>query len=140
MGGGMNMRALKFRAFKLRYWDSVANSMKACSSVTAEMLGGGAGIMEWSGLLDKNGVEIYEGDLIQLDEKFAQDTGASQTLCMVGFDQGTFRYGRSRMDPTVMNTNLWVATEMRACAVVGNVFQMPNWAGPPDVSKLTKPM
>lgn len=53
------MRTLKFRCF-----DNKSNKMiENCSHVQRE----GIEIMQFTGLLDRHGVEIYEGDIVQLE-------------------------------------------------------------------------
>jgi len=94
-------------------------------------------LLQFTGLYDKNGAEIYEGDVILIDEQWAKDTGSGRTRCVVAFQQGAFMYGRSDVDPYHMNTNLWSKAKgldsmgrevwRGYCIVIGNVFETPNW-------------
>jgi hypothetical protein len=143
---GKRAKGIIMRLIKFRYWDpemvipgilqtpptsvSTKGAMLPANRQTLPMLPPDVELMSWSGLCDKNGIDIYEADLIELDEEFARNTGAERTLCMVGFQDGMFMYGRNEEYPHDLNTVLWIACRLKACTVVGNVFQTPNWMLP----------
>jgi hypothetical protein len=49
------------REFKFRVWDEKRKDMKPCAFFGGHLPG--YIIMQWTGLKDKNGKEIYEGDI-----------------------------------------------------------------------------
>lgn len=68
---------------------------------------------EWTGLLDKNGKEIYENDIIKMDE---ESYGSPNSARVVTFSNGSF-----------IEDIAWPASEVRnLCEVIGNTFENPN--------------
>ncbi len=82
-------------------------------------------LQQYTGLKDKNGKEIYEGDILKLEENFAKITDADRNIVIVGYDMGGFMYGRSH-DPLHMNTYLWMGAELKSLEIIGNIYENPE--------------
>ena len=69
-------------------------------------------LMQYTGLKDKNGKEIYEGDVVKIPDR---------VLHIVGFRRGMFCWENLRPDiPIVENL------EEHECEVIGNVYENPG--------------
>lgn len=87
-------------------------------------------LMQFTGLKDKNGVEIYEGDIIRLDyehRKLISSTDAKieeelcRRDCVVGFKDGAFMFGRNRFKVNDFDSYLWLTSSY--CEVIGNIYE-----------------
>lgn len=66
-------------------------------------------LMQYTGLKDKNGVEIYEGDLILIGEK--------RRKVEVIFKDGSFGY---------LYNGVCVSFQYQSPEVIGNIYEMPK--------------
>ena len=94
------------------------------------------GIMQYTGLTDKNGKEIYEGDILELK---ALETGFTAlnwaAVVEFGNPNGEYNWGWQLKPIKGVGINpdilLWVETEMPnvSCNVIGNIYQNPELKG-----------
>ena len=121
------MKTLKFRFYdktdkRMKYFDSIWN-MPDPSYDSDD-------IQQFTGLLDKNGVEIYEGDILELK---AQGSGYAVlnwvAVVEFGNPNGEYNWGWQLKPIKGVGINpdilLWVETEMPnvSCEVTGNIYE-----------------
>lgn len=89
------------RVIKFRYWDEKLKNMKVYPDIYDSRLQ--PYIMQFTGLLDKKGKEIFEGDVILIQDTYTDkvDVGVGSVpvaqspdnhLCEVVFRQGAFKF------------------------------------------------
>lgn len=117
------MREIKFRA-----WDKSQNKMYQVRGINfdnedlwlkineTQIMGANlfeVELMQYTGLKDKNGIEIYEGDIVR---------------CYGGeFCQGVYEYDESiRIDSLTNPFTMLCLTESENLEVVGNIYKNPE--------------
>lgn len=73
-------------------------------------------LMQSTGLKDKNGVEIFEDDVVKLKYTIAND--------LEFFKVNQFRGGAWRIDNSRRGSGLWLRNE--DCEVIGNIHENPE--------------
>ena len=71
-------------------------------------------VMEFTGLLDKSGKEIYEGDVVKLSERYE--------LREVIFEEGTFGW-KSLVFPIITP---FCTVDLTDTEVIGNIYENPE--------------
>ncbi|XKH51343.1 YopX family protein [Chryseomicrobium palamuruense] len=112
------MREIKFRA-----WDEVHKQMLYIGLELDTHIGGPQeDLMQYTGLKDKNGVEIYEGDIVSM----FQGTQLSEVF----FSKGMFLVNRG-FRASVYHSELEIREEILfniidTCEVIGNIYENPE--------------
>lgn len=125
------MREIKFRAWnkKLRimvyenedntadYWDGVDISL--VEMVNTQLQDDGYEWLQFTGLRDKNGKEIYEGDVAEfVNAKNSDDYSRGEIF----FNNGCFWFDRLDADPLY-------SLKVNKMEVIGNIYENPELLG-----------
>jgi len=121
------MREIKFRA-----WDKENKRMTPSFSLTTfsyAVFGVvdhqlyNYNIMQFTGLLDKNGKEIYEFDLLQFDWFYIGDSKEKGGIGIVKYEDDGF--GLYRKDGDYIGT-IFDMIKNNGAIVIGNIFENPD--------------
>ena len=136
----MSQRILKFRA-----WDKEKKIIMDCCSCAGIEFGGrvislapfqeGKNItervilMQYTGLKDKNGKEIYEGDIVDLDMgQICQIQPAPSRYREIIFDVSCscFRWVDTNTKKELSGYSICVNNAKEFCEVIGNIYENPE--------------
>ena len=118
------MKDIKFRA-----WDSLANKMYNWSELLNQNLKNiftipeqcGYSLMQYTGLKAKNGIEIYEGDIVKF--RFKEDREEFPDLIGYIEYQSTFAAFRIMSNQGSFKIDI---TEIKFIEVIGNIYDNKN--------------
>jgi len=79
-------------------------------------------VQEFTGLHDKNGKEIYEGDIIHIPEDWEEYGWASGENYEIDFKDGRFRL-KPKYKPNATGYDLEFTNELE---VIGNIYENPD--------------
>lgn len=115
------MREIKFRA-----WDKAGEKIIPIEEVNNWRIGGSVQsqlfeLMQYTGLKDKNGVEIYEGDILKAGDGYTGLIGyRTESAQFVGFNIG------NEFTEEEFDTLYTVNGSFNSAEVIGNRFETPE--------------
>lgn len=120
------------REIKFRAWNGAYNYMAYQGTPDLETLQsfmhhyGDQHLMQFTGLKDKKGVEIYEGDIIS--DLVESDGELIQSKCQVYFDEmtGQFMLDCSAKQDLSFGTSLFQELEDFEYEIIGNIYDNPD--------------
>ena len=128
------MREIKFRAWDKKYnqmvsWDGISKNNIIGSLINNNNRSISNGVlMQFTGLLDKNGIEIYEGDIIEHHYSLTKVIyGRSHN------EMGELRESVGFHRVGINNNDLWCTTSMtyglNSYEVIGNIYEHQHLLG-----------
>lgn len=80
-------------------------------------------LMQFTGLHDKNGKDIYEGDVIEMEEPVME---SDMIRCAVVFDEGSFSARWDRQSQTTFFPLSQCGIEDENVEIIGNIYENPD--------------
>ena len=112
-------REIKFRVWHKQQKSILGNDWLLSANVTYEAIvkNPNVEVMQFTGLKDKNGKEIYEGDIIAWDFEYDADYDGDMPIVKRRKGKAAIRDIFDRHDIK------WAATEGPGCEVIGNIYE-----------------
>lgn len=123
------MREIKFRAFI--GGDMIPSSALAFEEygTIEDQLGSVVNLMQYTGLKDKNNVDIYEGDVLRTNDTAAYDS-MNKIFKVFWFEENCSFYGQANWTPKNERDTRKYVIEMlpNLCEVevIGNIYENPE--------------
>jgi uncharacterized phage protein (TIGR01671 family) len=120
------MRQLKFRAWNLHTKKMLMPSDVSTMPMMPEIRhsGGSTGTvyLQWTGLLDKNGKEIYEGDIVRMSDDFLAFFDIDP-VAPITFWRGQFYANKNCENRAGLSVIADVKGETARCEIIGNIYE-----------------
>jgi uncharacterized phage protein (TIGR01671 family) len=133
------------REIRFRVWDKKTETMWS-PSMNLTLVGGKATtidgnfiLMQYTGLKDKNGVEVYEGDIVALDMWQGNEHGYIPEDGVIKWHQESSAFKWFSGDPSDGN-NYWLSqADEKQREVIGNIYENPELLANTQGNNAVKP-